>query len=146
MAAEQEEGETGLGDSLLDVEGEGEVELATENASLHHYEMNLQNQIKLVHSSLFCFPLDNEGVPTRKKRKRPEPRDPNAPKRPCSAYIFFSTETRLKMREEKADNVGMAERSKYIGKLWATLPLEEKKVCFILMFSVFVIKMSSQRA
>lgn len=60
------------------------------------------------------------------KRKRSEPRDPNAPKRPCSAYIYFSNEMRPKLKEEKPE-LGMAERSKHIGKTWATLEAEKKK-------------------
>ena len=63
----------------------------------------------------------------KNKRKRSEPRDPNAPKRPSSAYIYFSTEMRLKIREEKQE-MSMSERAKYIGKLWAAISKEEKKV------------------
>lgn len=78
------------------------------------------------------FPEGNDitqttGTVTTTKRKRPEPRDPNAPKRPCSAYIYFSTEMRPKLREENPD-MSMSERSKHIGKLWATLDSEKKKV------------------
>ncbi len=61
------------------------------------------------------------------QRKRSEPRDPNAPKRPGSAYIYFSNEMRPKLKEEKPE-LGMAERSKHIGKTWATLEAEKKKV------------------
>ena len=64
--------------------------------------------------------------PACTKRKRPEPRDPNAPKRPCSAYIYYSAVVRPKMREEKPE-MGMSERSKYIGKEWASLDQEQKK-------------------
>lgn len=64
---------------------------------------------------------------TGTKRKRSEPRDPNAPKRPCSAYIYFSAEMRPKLREEQPD-MSMANRSKYIGKVWASLEAEKKKV------------------
>ena len=61
------------------------------------------------------------------KRKRSEPRDPNAPKRPCSGYIYFSTEMRPKLRQEKP-NMSMSDRSKYIGTIWASLDPEKKKV------------------
>ena len=64
---------------------------------------------------------------TGTKRKRSEPRDPNAPKRPCSAYIYFCAEMRPKLREEQPD-LSMANRSKYIGKVWASLEAEKKKV------------------
>ncbi len=76
---------------------------------------------------------------SKKKRKRSELRDPNAPKRPCSAYIYYSNDARQKMREDKIDgNLSMAEKSKQIGKQWAALPLEQKKVssstvCVILL-------------
>ena len=60
------------------------------------------------------------------KRKRAEPRDPNAPKRPCSAYIYFSNEMRPKLREERPD-MSMADRSKHIGKEWATLQLDKEE-------------------
>jgi hypothetical protein len=66
---------------------------------------------------------------TGTKRKHAKPRDPNAPKRPCSAYIYFSTEMRPKLKEEKPE-MGMADRSKFIGKEWASLDPEKKKVLF----------------
>ena len=80
----------------------------------------------------YCLAAEDEAstpakIPTGTKRKRPEPRDPNAPKRPCSAYIYYSAVMRPKMREEKPE-MGMSERSKYIGKEWASLDAEQKKV------------------
>ena len=61
------------------------------------------------------------------KRKRTETKDPNAPKRPATAYIFFNTEMRPKVKEEHPE-MGLSERSKLVGKMWANLTPEKKQV------------------
>ena len=61
------------------------------------------------------------------KRKRTETKDPNAPKRPATAYIFFNAEMRPKVKDEHPE-MSLAERSKLIGKMWANLKPEKKQV------------------
>lgn len=66
-------------------------------------------------------------TPSGVKRKRTETKDPNAPKRPATAYIFFNTEMRPKVKEEHPQ-LGLSERSKLLGKMWANLKPEKKQV------------------
>lgn len=47
-------------------------------------------------------------------------KDPNAPKKPLSAYFLFSQEERLKVKNENPD-FSITEVAKELGKRWATL-------------------------
>merc|ERR1712079_243669 len=47
-------------------------------------------------------------------------KDPNAPKKPLSAYFLFSQEGRLKVKAENPD-YSITEVAKELGKRWATL-------------------------
>jgi hypothetical protein len=47
-------------------------------------------------------------------------KDPNAPKKPLSAYFLFSQEERLKVKEENPD-FSITEVAKELGKRWANL-------------------------
>ncbi|KAL1916519.1 uncharacterized protein VTP21DRAFT_5710 [Calcarisporiella thermophila] len=58
-----------------------------------------------------------------KKRKK----DPNAPKRPLSAYMLFSQEKRKQVLEENPD-VKFTEVGKLLGAMWKELSEEEKKI------------------
>lgn len=62
-----------------------------------------------------------------RKFKKPQNKDPNAPKRPNTAYILFSNEIRA---ETKADNphANQKEIVTLIGKKWKELSREQKKV------------------
>jgi high mobility group protein B1 len=51
----------------------------------------------------------------QKKKK-----DPNAPKQPLSAYFIFSTEERLKVKEENP-NFSICDVAKELGKRWAEM-------------------------
>ena len=55
------------------------------------------------------------------------PKDPNAPKRPVTAYIIFSTEVRQKLHSDQPE-MGFVELMRHIGGLWNKLPAEEKQV------------------
>ncbi|CAG8460702.1 11657_t:CDS:2 [Acaulospora colombiana] len=62
-----------------------------------------------------------------RKFKKPQVKDPNAPKRPNTAYILFSNEIRA---ETKADNphANQKEIVTLIGQKWKALSREQKKV------------------
>ncbi|CAG8542715.1 3536_t:CDS:2 [Diversispora eburnea] len=62
-----------------------------------------------------------------RKFKKPQNKDPNAPKRPNTAYILFSNEIRA---ETKVDNphANQKEIVTLIGKKWKALSREQKKV------------------
>jgi len=51
----------------------------------------------------------------QKKKK-----DPNAPKQPLSAYFIFSTEERLKVKDENP-NYSICEVAKELGRRWAEM-------------------------
>merc|ERR1712079_343163 len=54
-------------------------------------------------------------------------KDPNAPKKPLSAYFLFSQEERLKVKAENPD-YSITEVAKELGKRWATLNPDIKSV------------------
>merc|ERR1719251_525483 len=54
-------------------------------------------------------------------------KDPNAPKKPLSAYFLFSQEERLKVKAENPD-YSITEVAKELGKRWATLNPDIKTV------------------
>ncbi|KAJ7584779.1 high mobility group box domain-containing protein [Mycena floridula] len=58
---------------------------------------------------------------TRKTKK-----DPNAPKRALSAYMFFSQDWRERIKTENPD-AGFGEVGKLLGAKWKELDDEEKK-------------------
>ena len=60
-------------------------------------------------------PVQQGQKPNQKQMK-----DPNAPKKPLSAYFLFSQEERLKVKAEFAD-YSITEVAKEIGKRWATI-------------------------
>ncbi|KAJ7819520.1 high mobility group box domain-containing protein [Mycena leptocephala] len=59
--------------------------------------------------------------PARKGKK-----DPNAPKRALSAYMFFSQDWRERIKAENPD-AGFGEVGKLLGAKWKELDDEEKK-------------------
>jgi len=60
-------------------------------------------------------PIQQGQKPTQKQMK-----DPNAPKKPLSAYFLFSQDERLKVKAEFAD-YSITEVAKEIGKRWGTI-------------------------
>merc|ERR1712106_32920 len=59
------------------------------------------------------------GSPQAKLNQKPM-KDPNAPKKPLSAYFLFSQEERLKVKGENPD-YSITEVAKELGRRWATL-------------------------
>jgi len=57
--------------------------------------------------------------PSTKANQKPA-KDPNAPKKPLSAYFLFSQEERLKVKAENPD-YSITEVAKELGKRWASL-------------------------
>merc|ERR1719419_462645 len=61
------------------------------------------------------------GMPGQQTKVNQKPiKDPNAPKKPLSAYFLFSQEERLKVKAENPD-YSITEVAKELGKRWATL-------------------------
>ncbi len=57
--------------------------------------------------------------PGQKANQKPM-KDPNAPKKPLSAYFLFSQEERLKVKAEFPD-YSITEVAKELGRRWATI-------------------------
>merc|ERR1712130_288223 len=58
----------------------------------------------------------------KKQRKK---KDPNAPKRPMSAYFLFMNATRPTVRKENPD-ASIGEVAKILGKMWGEIEPEDK--------------------
>jgi hypothetical protein len=68
-------------------------------------------------------------APARSKTrttKGKKQKDPNAPKRPLSAYFLFSAAERAKIKEAHPD-FGVTEIAKELGKRWKTISAADKK-------------------
>lgn len=63
-----------------------------------------------------------------KKKRKTKPKDPNAPKRPPSSYLFFQNEVRQKIKEQNP-NIANNELLNLIAKAWNEMPKEQKDVC-----------------
>lgn len=68
--------------------------------------------------------LDAEGNPIKRRVKREK--DPNAPKRPLSAYMFFSQDWRERIKTENPE-VSFGEIGRLLGLKWKSLAEDEKK-------------------
>lgn len=94
-------------------------ELSTEERDKWE-EMARKDKLRFeVEKSLYTGPWK---VPAKKRSQR----DPNAPKRPMSAFLAYS---HAKRAEVKAENPGMnnAEISRVLSQMWKVAPEEEKK-------------------
>ncbi|KAL6235569.1 Non-histone chromosomal protein 6 [Aspergillus navahoensis] len=69
--------------------------------------------------------------PTRKTKSTREPssrkkKDPNAPKRGLSAYMFFANDNREKVREENP-GISFGQVGKMLGERWKSLSDKDRK-------------------
>ncbi|CAO3618489.1 unnamed protein product [Cunninghamella blakesleeana] len=61
-----------------------------------------------------------------KKEKKRGKKDPSAPKRGLSAYMFFSQQNRNKVKEENPDAT-FGQLGKILGEKWKNMSDDEKK-------------------
>ena len=54
-------------------------------------------------------------------------KDPNAPKRPLTAFFLYAADHRAKVREELGEGCTVGDISKKIGKQWAEIDDDEKQ-------------------
>lgn len=66
----------------------------------------------------------------RKKRKTKKGKDPNAPKRPQSAYFLWLNENRDKIREDNP-GISITEVSKKAGELWKEVEDRTVSLCVL---------------
>ncbi|ELR25348.1 HMG (high mobility group) box domain containing protein [Acanthamoeba castellanii str. Neff] len=65
---------------------------------------------------------DEEERPAKKRKKK----DPNAPKKPCSAFFHFSKKMRPRIKDENPD-ASFGQLGKIIGEQWSKLGADERK-------------------
>ncbi|BDD56939.1 Non-histone chromosomal protein 6 [Monascus purpureus] len=72
--------------------------------------------------------MPKEKTTTRKTKTRVEKKkkDPNAPKRGLSAYMFFANEQREKVREENP-GISFGQVGKMLGEKWKALSDDERR-------------------
>ncbi|CAG5097350.1 Oidioi.mRNA.OKI2018_I69.XSR.g15038.t1.cds [Oikopleura dioica] len=63
------------------------------------------------------------GAKKTKKRKK----DPNAPKRPATAFFLFSTENREKAKAQLEEGAKVGDVAKKLGEMWKAASAEEKE-------------------
>merc|ERR1712168_1219767 len=75
-------------------------------------------------------PKGKRGRPKKgEEKKQRKKKDPNAPKRPMSAYFLFMNATRPTVRKENPD-ASIGEVAKILGKMWGEIePAEKAKLC-----------------
>jgi transcriptional regulator HMO1 len=65
---------------------------------------------------------------TGKPKKERKLRDPNAPKRPLTAFFLYSSSARPIVKRDLGDKVSASEVSQEVLKRWNEMPEEEKHV------------------
>jgi len=71
-------------------------------------------------------PDSSEDERPRKRARKGKKKDKNAPKKPCSAFFWFSREKRSEFKAKNPD-AGFGEMGKLIGSAWRQLSDDEKK-------------------
>ncbi len=87
---------------------------------------------KATKSSSSSKPTKSSSPPPKKRAKK----DPNAPKKGLSSYMFFSKAMRPKVLEEHP-GIAFTEVAKEIGKLWASTSSADKEVYFVFCLILF---------
>ena len=64
---------------------------------------------------------------TKKRKSEKKGKDPNAPKRPLTAFFRFAGTAREEVKQQNPD-ASIGEIGKILGALWAELPDAKKKV------------------
>merc|ERR1712136_361636 len=72
------------------------------------------------------YDSDSEDEAPKQKKQKKKKKDPNALKRPTSAYFFYAGDVRPGIREENPD-MKITEVAKLIGAQWQELDDDEKK-------------------
>ncbi len=68
--------------------------------------------------------------------------DPNAPKKPSGAYIFFCNDKRKEVKEKNPD-FGVADIGRELGKMWKDVSDDDRKVPLSARLSTLIVIMNS---
>ena len=69
--------------------------------------------------------MDTEGTKRTRTRRTRKAKDPNAPKRALSAYMYFANENRDIVRSENPE-ISFGQMGKLLGERWKSLNEEDK--------------------
>uniref|UniRef100_A0A182MYB2 HMG box domain-containing protein n=1 Tax=Anopheles dirus TaxID=7168 RepID=A0A182MYB2_9DIPT len=67
-----------------------------------------------------------KGMPTGRVTKRKQLKDPNAPKRPLTAFFLYTRDERDKVKAENPE-LGVGAIAKQLGRMWSVIPAEIKQ-------------------
>ena len=70
-----------------------------------------------------------QSLKKKRGKARSKDKDPNHPKRPRSAYVFFSNQLRLRLRASNATPASMEDTARLLGQHWKALDEDEKATC-----------------
>lgn len=74
-------------------------------------------------------PAPAEADVKQKKKKVKKEKDPNAPKRPLTAYLLYAQSARSTIKDELGEGIKPGEVAEEITKRWHEMPDGEKSVC-----------------
>lgn len=86
-------------------------------------------------ASLTYWMSVDEGESKKRKRGPKKAKDPNAPKRPPSAYLLFQNAVRATVKQDHPDWTNHEVLAE-VSKRWADLSPQDKKVCLELLESI----------
>ncbi len=72
---------------------------------------------------------DSAASPKKERATRAK-KDPNAPKKPSGAYIFFCNDKRAEVKKANPE-YGVAESGRELGAMWKAASDEDKQVCAV---------------
>ena len=89
----------------------------------YRYENEMENYVRPNTSD-----LEEQAVKKKGKKSSKRKKDPNAPKRGKSAFIFFCAEKRSSVKEELGDDAKATDVTVRLGELWRELKEDEDRV------------------
>jgi hypothetical protein len=75
----------------------------------------------------YIAPSDDELLASKKSSKKKSDKDPNAPKRNKTAYIYFCSDKRAEAKSELGDEAKATEVTALLGKMWKELKEDDDR-------------------
>ena len=75
----------------------------------------------------YIVPSDDELLASKKGSKKKSDKDPNAPKRNKTAYIYFCSDKRAEAKSELGDDAKATEVTALLGKMWKELKEDDDR-------------------
>jgi hypothetical protein len=75
----------------------------------------------------YIAPSDDELLASKKGSKKKSDKDPNAPKRNMTAYLYFCRDKRPEAKEELGDDAKATEVTSLLGKMWKDLKEDDER-------------------